>query len=375
MAGIYLHIPFCHRACHYCDFHFSTNLRNVDELIDAMVIELDRKQHWLEDKPPIRTIYFGGGTPSILQSKHLGSLFEAMAKHYDLSELEECTLEANPEDLSSDYLASIEHTPINRFSIGIQSFRDEDLQWMNRLHTSEQAIRSIKTAQDAGFDKLTVDLIYGLPNLSLTDWRNNLDQIDELGINHLSAYGLTVESETPLGYKVSKGMEPPTDDVLMSDQFDLLMDWADDHGYEHYEISNFAKVGQRSVHNSNYWNGIPYLGIGPGAHGFNGRERSANVRSNLKYIQQVDRNEDPATIEHLSSEDHLNELILTQLRRIEGLSYDLIKKTSGSDSVKEIIKLARPLIAGDLLSSKDNHLILTRKGKHLADYVASRLFL
>lgn len=373
MAGIYIHVPFCHRACHYCDFHFSTNLRHVDGLVEAIAIEIARRKSWLPSNERIETIYFGGGTPSILQERHFGQIFESLHTHYDLSDVVECTMEANPEDLTTSYIRSIAQTPINRFSIGIQSFRERDLKWMNRQHSPKQALESIRNAQEGGFDKLTVDLIYGLPELSSSEWESHLATIDELGIDHLSAYGLTVEPSTPLGYQVEKGLEHDTDEDLMSEHFDLLMDWAEAKGFEHYEISNFARNNQRSIHNSNYWNGKPYIGIGPGAHGFNGEVRSANVASNLKYMHNQKQGVETAEFEKLEPTEKLNEHILTQLRRIEGIDLSFV----GSDlnNLEAIQKSATPLIQDGLLIEQNNHFILTRKGKHLADYVASRLFL
>ncbi len=376
MAGIYLHIPFCKQACTYCNFHFSTSLKLKEDLLQAMLRELELQKNYLQGHT-IETIYFGGGTPSLLTADEVMLLTDRIYALYPVGDLKEFTLEANPDDLSQQYLKELRRTPVNRFSMGIQSFRETDLRYMNRAHTAQQADYAIKAAQDAGFDNLSIDLIYGTPGLSDTDWKYNLSQVRALSIPHFSAYALTVEEGTALHHNIAKKKAKPVDTDQAAAQFEILMEQAEVMGYEHYEISNLALQGQYAVHNTNYWRGAPYLGIGPSAHSFDGKNnRRWNVANNALYIKSL-LAEGKAVYEEetLTPVEHLNEYIMTSLRTIWGCDLDKITNEWGSDAAKQVLDSAALFIEKEQLRYENHKLLLTHKGKLFADRIAGSLFL
>src|SRR5690606_17662764 len=337
MAGIYLHIPFCKQACHYCDFHISTSLKYKDEMLSALHNELFLRKDYLQQQT-IESIYFGGGTPSILSAKELNQLIETIYKHFEVADSVEITLEANPDDLTKEKVRELSNSPINRFSVGVQSFYEEDLRWMNRAHNAQEAESSIKRAQDSGFTNITCDLIYGYPLLSNAKWINNINKIIEFEVPHLSAYSMTVEPQTALGAFIRKGAQQPMNEGQSADQFILLMQKMPENGYEQYEISNFARKQQYSKHNTSYWKGIPYIGIGPSAHSFNGRERQWNIANNMKYLQALADKQIPAEKEILKESDKFNEYIMTSLRTKWGVDYAYLEKTFDPDFLSEMRK-------------------------------------
>lgn len=374
MAGIYIHIPFCRKACTYCNFHFSTSLSQKEQMLEAIKWELAQEPSYLQGEK-IETIYFGGGTPSLLDAEELLGIFDTISRHYDLGNLKECTLEANPDDLNAKYIQSLKATPINRFSIGTQSFRDEDLQYMNRAHNAQQAEYAIKVAQDAGFEKLSIDLIYGTPGMSNQAWLENLIKAEQLQIPHLSAYALTVEEGTALDYAIRKKKQTPVDAEQSAEQFELLMEHAPLLGYEQYEISNFAQAGQYAIHNTNYWKGVSYLGIGPSAHSFDGKNRRYNIANNSFYIKSVlDNNEKSYETEILSDAQRLNEYLMTGLRTKWGCQLPYIAKDWGQEAVGRIKEDAQKFIDKNWMYLEQETLLLSKSGKLYADHIASELF-
>lgn len=368
MAGIYIHIPFCRQACHYCNFHFTTSLRGKNDLVAALLDEVTLRKDYLQGES-IETIYFGGGTPSLLQIADLRLQIEKIGSLFTVRENAEITIETNPDDIDEKKLEEWKEIGINRLSIGIQSFFQEDLEWMNRAHTAEQAIGNLQLAIKY-FDNITIDLIYGTPLLSNEKWKQNVDMALAHHIPHLSCYALTVEPKTPL-YKMIR--EHKTQDInpdKQSEQFLLLMQWMEDAGYEHYEISNFAKPGFRSRHNSSYWQGKKYMGIGPSAHSFDGTSRQWNVSNNTIYIDSVRKGIIYAEKENLSSTQQLNEYIMTSLRTIEGLNLDHLREATSC----ELRAASRKYIENSLMIEAENHLKLTKEGKLLADGIAANLF-
>ncbi|MEN8193140.1 MAG: radical SAM family heme chaperone HemW [Bacteroidota bacterium] len=323
MSGLYIHIPFCKQKCNYCDFHFSVSLRSKEALLEAIKKELVLRKDEL--KEPIQTIYFGGGTPSLLNISELQDLFKVIHKNYIIDENAEITLEANPDDLSSSYLNVIKKIGVNRLSVGVQSFFDEDLLFMNRSHTSEQSIRAIKEAQSIGFKNITIDLIYGIPGLTPEKWQKNLTIFLELKIPHLSSYALTVEPKTALAHQIKTKKIKALDEKQAKVHFDYLVKFMKQHNYLHYELSNFAKKGFLSKHNTSYWQGKPYLGIGPSAHSYNTSERSWNIANNARYIKSLNKGSLPYQIEELTPSMRYNEYIMTGLRTMWGIDMDKIK--------------------------------------------------
>lgn len=374
MAGIYIHIPFCKQACTYCNFHFSTSLKLKDEVLQAIRHELEMQKNFMNGAP-VETIYFGGGTPSILSVDEIKKIFDHIYSHYPISELKECTLEANPDDLNSRYLKELSTTPVNRFSIGTQSFRDVDLQYMNRAHNAQEADYAIKAAQDAGFPNITIDLIYGTPELSDGAWKRNLEKVKELDIPHFSSYALTVEEGTVLDRNIKKKKTAPVDNEQSAGQFELLMEQAAVMGYEHYEISNLAKPGHYAVHNTNYWRGMPYLGIGPSAHSFDGKSRRWNIANNALYAKSILLNNELTYEEEiLTPTEHLNEYIMTSLRTMWGCDLGRIAKDWGNDVITEILEPAQEFLEKKMMVQQENKLMLTNKGKLFADRIAGELF-
>lgn len=374
MAGIYFHIPFCKQACHYCDFHFSTSIKYKDEMLRCMQKEIKLQAHYLPTNE-INTIYFGGGTPSLLGSDEINLLLDALSQHFEISENYEITLEANPDDLDYKKVQLLKSTPINRFSIGIQSFFEEDLKWMNRAHNAEEAESAIKRVQDAGFENITADLIYGFPLLTDEKWQANIDKLIAFCIPHISAYNMTIEPRTALAYRIEKGKQEGMDEDQGARQFLFLMDKLTSVGYDHYEISNFARPLYYAIHNTNYWRSEPYLGIGPSAHSFDGSKRQWNINHNTKYMSAIQRYTLPTEVEILSETDKINEYIMTSLRTMWGLDTLYMKRAYGDAIVELILHNVKEFVDDGKVTRQNNNLKLTREGKLMADRIAATLFL
>lgn len=374
MAGIYIHIPFCKQACHYCDFHFSTTLKHKDAMIDALLRELKIRKNYLGDES-IKTIYFGGGTPSLLSANEIQSILKQIQNDFYIINDPEISLEANPDDLSADFIKSIYQSGINRLSIGVQSFHNKDLEWMNRAHNANQAIDSIKRSQDIGIDNISIDLIYGTPTLSNKDWKENIYTAFELEIRHISSYALTVEKGTALGNWVSKGKVKAMDEEKAAEQFEILMDEMEKNNFIHYEISNFCKENYHSKHNSSYWEGEKYLGIGPSAHSFNKTTRQWNVANNHQYIDQLLQDQLAYTSEVLSIYDRINEYLMISLRTSKGISFDYFEKEFGSEHLSNLKQNLNKFIDDKLLIIENNYCKTTKFGKLMADKIASDLFI
>jgi len=372
MAGIYIHIPFCKQACHYCDFHFSTTLTKQDQLVDGLIQELILRQNDLSNTT-IETIYFGGGTPSLLTQKQIEKILNVIYIHYRISELPEITLEANPDDLDLDKLKTLKLIGINRLSIGIQSFFDEDLKLMNRAHQSHEAKLCLEQATSL-FDNISIDLIYGSPGLSNDHWLQNIETALSFNVPHISSYALTVERKTALDHLIKTGKIQAPNDEQANEQFYLLIEELEKNGFVHYELSNFGKPGYFSKNNSAYWQGKPYLGIGPSAHSYDGTNRSWNVSNNSKYIKALEQKNLPSTIETLSQKDRYNEYVMTGLRTIWGVSLVKIGDEFGDDFLLHLEKNISKPIKNGLLNLNNQVLSTTKKGKFFTDGLASDLF-
>jgi putative oxygen-independent coproporphyrinogen III oxidase len=368
LAGIYIHIPFCKQACSYCNFHFATSLRRKNELVAALLSEMNLRKDYLTDEL-VETIYFGGGTPSLLPPSDQAALIEKIYSTFQVSPNAEITLETNPDDISGEKLEGWKETGINRLSIGIQSFFEEDLKWMNRAHNADQAMNSLQSAAKK-FNNITVDLIYGTPLLTDEKWKKNINKAVSEGVVHLSCYALTVEPKTPLHKLIKEHRTADIDPDKQSEQFLSLMEWMEEAGYEHYEISNFAKRGFRSRHNSSYWKGEKYLGLGPSAHSFNGLSRQWNISNNNIYIDSIAKEVVPYEKEILTATQHLNEYIMTSLRTREGLDLNKVEDVVDNELRAASIKF----IERGLMIEESGHLKLTRDGKLLADGIAAELF-
>ncbi|WP_139002151.1 radical SAM family heme chaperone HemW [Hyunsoonleella aestuarii] len=372
MAGIYIHIPFCKQACHYCDFHFSTSLKKKDDLIQCLVKELRLRKNELGNEV-IETIYFGGGTPSLLDRDELSLLIDAVYKFYIVSEHPEITLEANPDDLSVKQINELKTTQVNRLSIGIQSFFERDLKLMNRAHSQKEAKASLSLATQY-FDNISLDLIYGIPGLSNEEWIENIEIALSYNVPHISCYALTVEPKTALESFIKKGIIDDVDDDLAQEQFYILVEKLEASGFVNYELSNFGIPKYISKNNSAYWLGKPYLGIGPSAHSFNGDQRSWNVSNNTKYIKSIQKNELPVEREVLTITDKFNEYVMTGLRTIWGVSLKGVELSFGNNYKKYLLQQSEIYIKQHLLYIEDDKLLTTKKGKFLSDGIASNLF-
>lgn len=378
MAGIYIHIPFCRKACNYCNFHFSTTLKNKSLILEAINEEIiqnriPEKAHKIIE--PIETIYFGGGTPSLLTEKELNRFIESIYKKFDVKTGVEITLETNPDDHQVENLHIWKSAGINRLSIGVQSFFDQDLTWMNRAHNAKQSINCIKSAQDKGFHNITIDLIYGTPCLTDEGWQQNLEVAYQLGIPHISCYALTVESKTALEYAISKNKCAPVNPEQQARQFLLLMKWARNNGFRHYEISNFAQPGYESKHNSSYWQQRPYLGFGPSAHSFDGdRTRWWNVANNNLYQRGIENGQQIYEVEYLTGTQKHNEYVMLALRTDEGIEKNVYEKNSLYHFEELTLKAAKWEKQGKL-KCNTTHICLTDEGKIFADAIAADLFL
>jgi len=374
MPGIYIHIPFCHQACSYCDFHFSTQVKAKNDLVGALAREIHLRRNYLKGKP-LTTIYFGGGTPSIIGVDQIKELLRAIADNHAIEINPEVTLEANPEDLTSEKAEALIAAGVNRLSIGIQSFRDEDLRLMNRSHDAKHAVQSVRNAQAAGFKNISVDLIYGVPGLSDDDWKKNMEQVFALDVQHLSCYSLTIEPRTAFAKWIKEGQMRSPDEEQSSTQFELLMDHAPVAGFEHYEISNFAKPGFLSRHNTSYWLGEPYVGIGPSAHSYDIHSRQWNISNNASYIQSIAEGKVPLEREELTRSDKFNEMILTSLRTAWGIYEKRILENFGEERAEEFSRKADVWMQKGMLELRDKHYVLTRSGKHFADRIAGDFFI
>ena len=373
MSGIYIHIPFCKQACHYCDFHFSTSMKKKDEMILALAKEIKMRKSEFENEV-VETIYFGGGTPSRLQIADLRLQLYTIYENYTVAENPEITLEANPDDLSENYLLELSKIGFNRLSIGIQSFFEDDLQMMNRAHNSAEAKKCLEEATKY-FDAISLDLIYGIPGMSNEKWKQNIETALSFGIPHISSYALTVEPKTALNKLIQTGKIAKPNDDLAQEHFSILVEALENNGFIHYELSNFAKENYFSKNNSAYWLGKKYIGIGPSAHSYDGISRSWNVSNNAIYLRALDENKLPNETEILSKTDRYNEYIMTGLRTIWGVSLDRIENEFGREYLEYLQKQARKYLNDNLLSIEENVLKATKKGKFLTDGIASDLFL
>jgi oxygen-independent coproporphyrinogen III oxidase len=373
LPGIYIHIPFCRKACIYCNFHFSISLAKKTALVEALIREMSLRRDYLSGN--IETIYIGGGTPSLLDIKELELIFEHLHKNFTLNQELEITLEANPDDINKSTLAAWKKSGVNRLSLGIQTFSDEELIWMNRSHSAEQSVKAMDDLADTGFTNYSVDLIYGSPLLTNEGFKKNVQIILDRNIPHVSCYALTVEPRTKLKKLIEVNKAPDINDEKQAQQFELLTAMMHSSGYEHYEISNFAKPGSRSRHNSSYWQGKAYLGLGPSAHSFNGNnKRFLNISNNENYIRALNEDIIPGNEEILTTNQQLNELIMISLRTIEGLNLAEVERKFGTESVDRIMSGSNKYIKEGSVIMRNHHLVLTSRGKFLADGIAADLF-
>jgi len=374
MAGIYIHIPFCKQKCNYCNFHFSTNLKYKSDCINAIAKEITLRKNFLEHQT-IETLYFGGGTPSILEPQDFDIIMHALRSTFNEQlQLKEFTIEANPDDITPNLLTYFKSIGVNRFSIGIQSFKASDLSYMHRAHQIEQSHQAIASCQIASFDNLSIDLIYGTPELTNEEWRTNIRTAIQYNIPHISAYALTVEEKTTLAHQIKTGQSLPVNELQAAEQFDILIKELTAAGYHHYEISNFALPGKYALHNTNYWRGQHYLGIGPSAHSYNGIGRQWNIANNQLYINSLANNTLPLEEELLSSEDKYNEYIMTSLRTMWGISWAYITQNFGSQK-EQLRHNIQSHINKAHIKEDNEHYILTAAGKQFADAIASDLFI
>ena len=373
MAGIYVHIPFCRKLCYYCDFHFSVSLKRKDAVVESILKEIELRKNYLGSEK-IQTIYLGGGTPSVLNIQEINAIFEKVFRDFVVSEDVEITMEANPDDLKPEYLKVLyEESPVKRLSIGIQSFRDEDLKIMNRRHTAKEAITAVRNSQEAGFDNINIDLIYGIPGLNTEAWKNNLAEAFDLGIQHISAYHLTFEPKTVFWRYVSQGKLKPVNENLSLEQFEWLVRETSNHGFTHYEISNFAREGFYSKHNTNYWKHRKYLGIGPSAHSYNLTSRQWNVANNAKYIEALENNIVPFEKEELDPDTIYNDYLLTSLRTMWGANIIHMRNEIGEKYVTHFLHYSRKFIDNGEMVRTGDTFVLSQKGKFLVDYIISGL--
>jgi len=382
MAGVYIHIPFCRQACHYCNFHFTVSLKKKENFIKCLLREIELQKDYLspftdktkDNKLLIDTLYFGGGTPSILGVAELIIILRRINEFFELKPEAEVTLEANPDDLTIEKLLALKQTAVNRLSIGVQSFQYPDLKYLNRLHSPVQAMQSIKNAFKAGFENMSVDLIYGTPTLSHDKWQENIQTLVDLEVPHISPYCLTVEDKTALSVFIKRGRLEPVDDNHAGVQFEMMVDILEKSGYEHYEISNFGKEGFFSKHNLSYWQGVPYLGLGPSAHSYNGNTRQWNVSNTSEYIDLIEKGEVTFEKETITTQTSYNEYIMTSLRTQWGCSKAKIHRDYGGDFLSHFEKGAASYLKDGFLLENGDNVVLTGKGKLFADGIASGLF-
>ena len=372
MAGIYVHIPFCKKACHYCNFHFSTSLGLQSEVVNAICREIELHKNYL-DNEPLSTIYFGGGTPSLLKSTELESIFDAIHKSFDIEKDPEITLEANPDDLHQDKIKDLFNLGVNRLSIGIQSFYDIDLKWMNRSHNSIQAHEAIYNSQEIGIDDISVDLIFGSPTTTMEMWQKNLELAAAYHVNHLSCYSLTVEEKTALYSMIKKNKTKSPNEELAALQFQYTVEYLRSQKYKHYEISNYAKNGKISRHNTNYWMQEKYLGIGPSAHSYNNLSRQWNVSNNKKYVDAIHQNIIPCEIETLSKKEKFNEYLMTGLRTVWGCDSKKLQDID-KELFSDFLVSVKPMLE-ELISFQNGNYTLKDSSKLIADSIIAELFI
>ena len=372
MAGIYIHIPFCQKRCTYCDFYTEVAPQFIPELVDSVVKELALRKNYLNNEP-IKTIYFGGGTPSILKNEQFQKIFHAIESIYQIESGAEITFEANPDDLTPEFLSSIRNLPFNRISIGIQSFNDDDLKRINRRHTSHQAIAAVQNVKKAGFENISIDLIYGLPFQTLAGWKKQLDIAFSLDIQHLSAYGLTYEEGTVLWKQRENGELETVDDETMNEMYLLLVESSKENGFEAYEISNFAHMGFRSKHNTSYWKQEPYIGVGPSAHSYNLSSRQWNVASIPNYIKAIKNNTSFFESEELSLYNRYNDYVMVSLRTSDGLEIKKMEEYFGSELADYCLKNIKPFIDEKKISYLNGKLILTPLGVLISNQILVEL--
>lgn len=373
MAGIYIHIPFCKQACRYCDFHFSTNTSTLEQMVKMIGKEASLRSDFFKNKS-VETIYFGGGTPSLLAPKWIEFILQVIQEEFDL-DLKEVTLEANPDDLSEENLAQWKSLGFDRLSLGIQSFDEEVLRFYNRAHSAEESYHAIEMARAAGFKKFSMDLIYGFPGPNHLIWERDLQTALEQNPGHLSCYALTVEPKTALGNWTEKGKFSPASEEFVAEQFEIMQLMTEKAGYEQYEISNFSLPDHRAIHNTSYWLGKPYLGLGPGAHSFDGENRGSNPRSNPGYLKHLQAGLLPLEVEQLSKNEQLNEYLLTGLRTSWGIDLTWLQEHHGINLKNEKQAVLTKMESEGWLLWKDNKLSLSKSGKLIADSIASALFL
>ena len=373
MAGIYIHIPFCRKACHYCNFHFSTSLQNATDVLQAIEKEIELRSGEVTEE--ITTIYFGGGTPSLVDNTVIESLLAEIGRNFTINPKAEITLEANPDDISVEKAKSWKAIGINRFSLGIQSFEEDYLQWMNRAHSASQSFAAIEIIRETGFENFSIDLIYGTPGQTTEGWTKDLQTAIDLKIPHLSCYALTVEEKTALHNLIEKGEKENINPEEQAERFELLMKLTTAAGYHHYEISNFALPGYESKHNSAYWEGVPYLGIGPSAHSYDGIKRKWNIANNISYTKAILDHSPLFEEEILSKNDRFNEYCMTALRRSKGIEKQKIISLGGMEGLSIINKMILPYIESNKVIEDENSWKLTNEGKFFADGIAASLFI
>lgn len=369
MPGLYFHVPFCKQACHYCDFHFSTNLARQSDMVVAMMQELELQKDYLQNKE-LSSIYFGGGTPSLLEAGHFDKIFNTIGKYFSLASACEITLEANPDDLSLTKLKTIKEAGVNRLSIGIQSFDTDILKFLNRVHDGKMAIDALKNSRIAGFNNISIDLIYAIPRQDHQALIKNIDTALQFSPEHISAYGLTIESKTVFGNWVAKNKLTPVKETINAEQFEMLGERLAKNNYEHYEISNYCKPNYYSQHNSSYWKQEPYLGIGPSAHSYNNVSRQFNISNNIVYLKSIDRAEVPSQIEMLTTENKINEYVFTTLRTMWGCDLNRLKQEYAFDLLAESGDYLEKIRQKKLITIDNQVLRLTHKGKLLADQIS-----
>lgn len=372
MAGIYIHIPFCKKACHYCNFHFSTQLKYIDDFTKAIIQEIEIQKNYLTQ--PIETLYFGGGTPSLLPMDDFHKILDKLRSVYSLDSNIEFTIEANPDDIQPNQVNAWKKAGVNRLSIGIQSFQPAALQWMNRAHTTEQAHEAIRAAQGEGIGNISIDLIYGTPHLTNDDLKADLAMIDQYQIQHLSCYALTVEEKTALHAMIQNKKIDRVHPEQQAAHFEIITEYTEKIGMEHYEISNFSQPGFRSKHNSNYWKGVPYLGLGPSAHSYNKNTRQWNVANNQLYFSTLEKNELPFEIEQLPLATKYNEYMMISLRCMEGFSLEYIFQNFGPEFQAHTLKIMQGFVAKNWLTETSQGFALTKSAKFFADGIASDFF-
>ncbi len=371
---LYIHIPFCKQLCAYCDFYFSVSLERKAQMVRALLQEMEARKNYLPSPYPLPTLYFGGGTPSVLTPEELRLLIEKARQVAGTGVFEELTMEVNPDDITRGYVEQLRALGVNRLSIGIQSFQDKQLQFLRRRHSAQQAIESVKVAQAAGFGNITIDLMYGLPGQTLEEWQQDILQALQLDVPHISAYHLAVEPATLFGRQHAKGLLELPGEELSEQQFLYLHDILERAGYEHYEVSNFARSNYRAVHNSGYWKGFPYIGIGPSAHSYDGESRQWNVANNIRYLEAIENGLPAFEKETLTVTMRFNEYLLTSLRTAEGADLDYVAETFGACYQNHCMQKAAPYIAAGTLVKIAGRLQIPPRNFLVSDSIIRDLF-